>query len=159
LGFVNVDCVASCVCGNMHSAQSKARAGELYVDHPWYCLVAQVGSRCASARCLSFSCLTIIVTSHRYALTRPVEPWALPCGSSEGSWISWQRRYKHCRLRCVHWLWHSTLPPLPVASSNSSQFHSGAARPNVSSRGPKNAHDGKAKVCRPAPGTGNSLSG
>jgi len=26
LGFVNINCVAGCVCGNMHNAQSKARA-------------------------------------------------------------------------------------------------------------------------------------
>ena len=33
-GFVYVDCVAGSVCGNMHNAQSKARAGGLYVDFP-----------------------------------------------------------------------------------------------------------------------------
>jgi len=66
----------------MHIVQSKACAGGLYVDHPGYSLVAQVGSRCASARCLSLSCLTT-VASHRYARTRPVLPWALPCGASE----------------------------------------------------------------------------
>jgi len=51
--FVDVDCVAGYVCGNMHNAQSKARAGGLYVDHLGYCLVAQVGSRCASVACHS----------------------------------------------------------------------------------------------------------
>jgi len=35
-------------------------------------------------RCLSLSCLTT-VACHRYARTRPVLPWALPCGASEGS--------------------------------------------------------------------------
>ena len=37
--FVDVDCVAGCVCVNMHNEQSKARAGGLFVDHPGYCLV------------------------------------------------------------------------------------------------------------------------
>jgi len=53
-GFVYVDCVAGSVCGNMHNAQSKARAGGLYVDYPGYCLVAQVGSQptaCRSVAC------------------------------------------------------------------------------------------------------------
>jgi len=87
VGFVDVDCVVGDVCGNMHNAQSKARASGLSMDHPGYCIVAQVGSCCASARCLSLSWLTT-VASHRYARTRPVFPLALPCGAPEGSWIS-----------------------------------------------------------------------
>jgi len=88
LVVVDVDCVAGCVCGNMQNAQSKARAGGLYVDHPGYFLVAQVDSRCASARFLLLTCLTTVVVSHRYARTLLVEPWALPCRASEGLWIS-----------------------------------------------------------------------
>ena len=60
------------------------------VDHPGYCLLAQVGNRCASAHRLSLSCSNIIVVSHRHARTRTVETWELPCGASEGSLISWQ---------------------------------------------------------------------
>jgi len=45
----------------MHNVQSKARAGGLYVEHPGYCLVAQIGSRCTSAHCLSLSYLTTVV--------------------------------------------------------------------------------------------------
>ena len=46
VGFVNVDFVACYVCGNMHNAQGKACAGGLYVDHPDYCCIVQVGSQC-----------------------------------------------------------------------------------------------------------------
>jgi len=46
MGFVDVDFNAGYVCGNMHNAQGKACAGGLYVDHPVYCCVVQVGSRC-----------------------------------------------------------------------------------------------------------------
>jgi len=49
-GFVDVDCVAGCVCVNMHNKQSQARAGGLSVDHPGYCL-GQVGTRCG---CIHF---------------------------------------------------------------------------------------------------------
>jgi len=87
VNFVDVDCVVDDVCGNMHNAQSKARASGLCMDRPGYCIAAQVGNCCASARCLSLSWL-ITVASHRYARTRPVFPWALPCGAPEGSWIS-----------------------------------------------------------------------
>ena len=31
-GFVDVNCVAACVCGNMHNEQNKSRAGELYLQ-------------------------------------------------------------------------------------------------------------------------------
>jgi len=61
LGFVNVEYVVGCVYGNMHSEPRKTRAGELYADHPGYCPVGQVGTRCASARCLLLSCLSTIV--------------------------------------------------------------------------------------------------
>jgi len=73
-GFVDVDCVAGCVCVNTHNEQSTARAGGLFVDHPGYCLVGQIGTRCASARCPSLSCLTNVVASHRNARSRSVEP-------------------------------------------------------------------------------------
>ena len=66
LSNLNVDCVEGYVCGNMHIVQSKACEGGLYVDHPGYSFVAQVGSRFASARCLSLGCLTT-VASNRYA--------------------------------------------------------------------------------------------
>jgi len=71
--FVDVN-VAGCVCVNTHNEQSTTRAGGLFVDHPGYCLAGQVGTRCASARCPSLSCLTNVVGSHRNARTRSVEP-------------------------------------------------------------------------------------
>jgi hypothetical protein len=60
-GCVNVEYIVGCVCGNMHNEPSKTHAGGLYVDHPGYCPVGQVGTRCASARCLSLSCLSTVV--------------------------------------------------------------------------------------------------
>ena len=46
VGFVNVDFVVCYICGNMHNAQDKVCAGGLYVYHPVYSCVVQVGSRC-----------------------------------------------------------------------------------------------------------------
>jgi len=43
----DADYFAGYVFGNMYNAQSKACVGGLYVYHPGYCPVAQVGSRCA----------------------------------------------------------------------------------------------------------------
>ena len=55
LGFFNVDCVAGCVCANMHNEPSKARAGGLYVNHPGYGPVRQAGTRCASGLSIASS--------------------------------------------------------------------------------------------------------
>jgi len=61
-GFVDVGLfrrrVAGCVCGNMHNEQGKSCAGELYVDHPGNCRVAQVADGTLSACCPSLSCFT-----------------------------------------------------------------------------------------------------
>ena len=50
LVFSDVDLCCRMCLWNMHHAQSKARAGGLYVNHPGYCFVAQICSRCAAAR-------------------------------------------------------------------------------------------------------------
>jgi len=66
LGFVNVGLCQRQLCcrlclWNMHTAQDKSRTGGLCVDHLGYGLLSQIGSRCASALCLSLSCLTTVV--------------------------------------------------------------------------------------------------
>jgi len=61
LVFGDIDLCYRLCLWNMHNAQSKARAGGLYVDHPGYCFVAQVCSRCASARRPLLSCFATLL--------------------------------------------------------------------------------------------------
>jgi hypothetical protein len=83
-GFVDVDLcrrrLRSRLClWNMHNTQSKARAEGLYVDHPGYCLVRQVGTCCASARCLSLSCLsTLVILEMRHTCSDLAQHLHLP---------------------------------------------------------------------------------
>ena len=105
-GFVGVNCVPGFICVNMLKKQSKARAGGLFEELPGCCFVRQTA---AAARQPAARRLTTVVSSHKHAQVYPVEPWALPSGGSEGSWISVQRHYKrdgHCR---VHRSKHSSL--------------------------------------------------
>jgi len=65
------------------------RAKHAQVDCMWIAQVLSCRTGWQPASCLSFSCLSIVVNSHRYGRTRPSDaPHALPCWASEGSWIS-----------------------------------------------------------------------